>query len=259
MIAIRHSSATEWNKKLVETPGKRGETNSEWLARIKAESGLVLLGGASLPHFRIRVAQSHLRSDLLPSFWSLVGVLQGPKSFASVPLEVPDVSRVPGTNGIQRCLLADYDDPELFPNIAVISFTSDEAAIRSNIEHVMRQRGIIDLPGLMLPWLGYVWGAGQKGNPLFDSLGLPSSVFAEAVYGIARIELTPGLSSATSCPEAIWQAAKWWQNFYQSYESTDTETVAATVPAGQYTIRQPMAAVTAESTPPVRRSRRRRG
>jgi hypothetical protein len=27
--------------------------------------------------------------------------------------------------------------------------------------------------------------------------------------------LTPGLSSASSCPEAMWQAAKWWTGFYE--------------------------------------------
>jgi hypothetical protein len=33
---------------------------------------------------------------------------------------------------------------------------------------------------------------------------------------MAGFELTPGLSSASSCPEAIWQSAKWWTYYYES-------------------------------------------
>src|SRR5689334_11539156 len=45
--------------------------------------------------------------------------------------------------------------------------------------------------------------------------GLPSAAFVETVFARSGFELTPGLSSASSCPEAIWQSAKWWTNYYE--------------------------------------------
>ena len=36
---------------------------------------MLLLGGTSIVDFRMRIAQSELRQDLLPSFWSTCGLL----------------------------------------------------------------------------------------------------------------------------------------------------------------------------------------
>jgi hypothetical protein len=204
-----------------------------------------MLGGSSLSHFRIRVAQSHLRSDLLPSFWSLVGLLEDAQTFLSVPLDLrPEGSEIPATNAIQTCRIADYDDPQRFPNIAVLRFTDDHTPIRENAERIKAQRSVVDLPSLMLPWLGYIWGAGRAGNPLLEGHGLPSAAFVETAHGLAGIELTPGLSSSGSCPEAIWQAAKWWRQFYEGRTGTgEAREATTTAPMGSYMLRQPAAAV----------------
>jgi hypothetical protein len=37
----------------------------------------------------------------------------------------------------------------------------------------------------------------------------------EAAFAARGFDLTPGLESRSSCPEAIWQAATWWHGFYQ--------------------------------------------
>jgi len=151
---------------------------------------------------------------------------------------------VPRTNGVRTCRLEEYDDPVRFPNIAVLHFTDDERPIRRNIDRVKSQRSVIDLPSLMLPWLGYIWSVGQAANPLLAGQGLPSAAFVETVYGIAGIELTPGLSSASSCPEAIWAAAKWWHQFYAEEAGIGNEAHAiARMPAGHFAVRQPAAAV----------------
>lgn len=256
MIPIRHSPAPSPNAQLKRLTAKTGETNRQWLARVqafKAPGDILLLGGNSLEHFRIRCAQAHLRSDLLPSFWSFAGLLLDEDTFVSVPLSPPaDLSQVPAQNGVQICQLADYDDPARFPNVGVLRFPTSESPLqlraeneadeRNTIELVRRQRTILDLPGLILPWLGYVWGVGMHGNPLLEAKGLPSAAFIETVYGLAGIELTPGLSSASSCPEAIWQAAKWWHQFYQQQNAPAQQT-AKTTPSGVYFTRQPAAAV----------------
>src|ERR1043166_8425832 len=88
MISIRQSDATNANAALKEVKPKSKETNSSWLKRVGASDGVLLLGGASVAHFRIRVAQSHARADLKPSCWSLVGILTDSRTFLAVPLEL---------------------------------------------------------------------------------------------------------------------------------------------------------------------------
>ena len=123
MIPVRHSPHGDVNPHLRAVHAPRGMRNRQWLARVKASQGVILFGGATLAHFRIRVAESHLRSDLLPSLWSLAGILDGSDGFYSVPLDLRnEASDVPQKNGVQLCRLGDYDDPVLFPNIAVIDF-----------------------------------------------------------------------------------------------------------------------------------------
>jgi hypothetical protein len=105
-----------------------------------------------------------------------------------------------------------------------------------------------------------VWGAGARRNPLLDSAGLPGAAFVETAFGMAGIELTPGLSSGSSCPEAIWQSALWWHHYYKQsapLPTTSPQTAPAVrpaprviVPEGAYRVLQPAAAVTWEGKPP---------
>ena len=88
MISIRQSTAEKANEKLDEVKAEPGETNSAWLKRVRAKDGVLLLGGAAISHFRIRVAQSHARDDMTPSSWSLTGILLDDTKFLSVPLEL---------------------------------------------------------------------------------------------------------------------------------------------------------------------------
>jgi hypothetical protein len=254
VISIRQSAAEKSNELLKELKPKAKETNSAWIKRAGAADGLLLLGGAAISDFRIRVAQSHARADLTPSSWSLVGILVDGQTFLSVPLELcGPAGEIALGNGVQTCNLADYDDPDRFPNIAVIRFTPDYEKIIEFSRLIggnpatkkPAQRNIIDLPTLMLPWLSYIWICGKATNPLSDGLGVPSAAFVETVYGMAGIELTPGLASATSCPEAIWQAAKYWHDFYEeSMETTNEKNAAQQIPTGTFAVRQKAAAVT---------------
>jgi hypothetical protein len=249
VISIRRSPETTPNEALKEMPAGAGEANLAWLQRVGFNDGIVLFGGSSLAHFRVRVAQSHLRNDMLPSFWSLVGILWGNGSFVSAPLEFSDdTSSIPACNGVRICRLADYDDPARFPNVAALRFADDHAPVRAHVAAIRNGRSIIDLPSLILPWLAFIWGAGGARNPLLEGSGLPSAAFVETVCGMAGIELTPGLSSASSCPEAIWQSAKWWHGFYESADAAPGGGQAAPmVPQGAFTTRQPAAAVAVES------------
>lgn len=252
MIANNISPDVRKNRDFKSVKANKNEGNKAWLERVIAENkfsnqGLLLIGGNSTPDFHIRVAQSYLRHDLSPSYWSLAGILIDAESFYSVPLQWKDeLGEMPRRNAIQKCSLSEYDDPVHYPNFAFVQFTEDHTEILKYAERLQLQRSsVIDLVGLVINWLEYVWGVRQKKNPLFDGEGVPSAVFAEVIYGICGIELTPGLETSSSCPESIWQAAKWWSSFYK--ESSQIASIAtqaqSIIPTGCFTIRQSAAAV----------------
>ena len=238
------------NADLKRLLANEGESNTAWLDRafqegIAKEGSIVLLGGNSMADFRVRVSQSHLRFDLTPSHWSLVGVLTADNKLFTVPLEITgDISEIPHVNAVREFELSAYDDAGRFPNIAVIQVTTTPEKVVKYIDAMKLQRGLIDLPALVLSWLGFVWCVGKRGNPLLDGDGLPSAVFAETLFGLAGIELTPGLATASTCPEAIWQAAKWWASFYEQTSSVAAAVHAQSmVPKGCFVLRQPSAAI----------------
>lgn len=219
MITTRQSTATTRNAKVSDQREWAGN-NTAWLAQLPRgvvqPGAVLLLGGSSVADFRIRVAQSHLRQDLMPSFWSQVGIVVSADEFLSVPVSAPVATMdVAPNNAVCTCPIRDYADPRRFPNIAVLHFADRGAAIVDYARRVMRQRSAADLPLLLHAWLGFVWGVGTSPNPLMQSTGLPSSALVETAFGMAGIELTPGVASASSCPEAIWQSAIWWHDYYE--------------------------------------------
>jgi hypothetical protein len=273
---IRRSPASSRNDRVRSVPGRPGAGNRAWLAARAKPGDVVFVGGAGLADFRVRVAQSALRYDLLPGFWSMVGLAESATSMLTVPLGIGDEpSIVPAVNGVRRVKFAALDDPARYPNMAVIAFAESAAAIVSNVSKLKGQRSAVDLPSAILPWLGFVWGAAGQGTPLTAQVGLPGAALVETAFGMSGIELTPGLASGSSCPEAIWQSALWWHDYYRETASeagarvaTDREqvpagTVAAPrpiVPKGDYWVRQEAAAVTFDaSVTPSTRGRGGRG
>jgi hypothetical protein len=255
-----HTAPTSTEASLLKLQArKRDEGNKAWLERaMKTESpesgSIVLLGGANLTHFRLRTAQSQVRRDLLPSFWSHIAIVH-PDSMSTLyesSLEPPDGNfGVPRWHGIQTGTIATYDDPNRFPNIALVQWKLKTGALGENetlgtalntaINRLYSDRGTVDISSALWSWLGYVWGIADQTNPLLRGIGLPCAILVETVFSILGIELTPGLASQSTCPEAIWQAAKWWGDFYDS-EATLTEGR----PKGVFHIGQPAAAVTDE-------------
>ncbi len=259
MIPSRHSPATvpsdEGKKRLLDmVVPKPGEGNRKWLARAGCTEGVLLLGGTDLADFRIRVAQSHLRADFRPSYWSVIGLWFGGPRFLTVPLGTKDPSAVPVDNGVCECALSDYDDPVRYPNIAVVDFAESVQPLRQAAERIRGQRGIVDLPSLILPWLGFVWGTSGAVNPLLDGKGLPGAAFVEAAFSLMGLDVTPGVASSASCPEAIWNGAKWWRPFYEEVGRQELASgLKVIAPRGKLALRQLSAAV-----PPLSKRRRTR-
>jgi hypothetical protein len=275
-MTSRPSTATEYNDLVVEDSRKDGQTNTDWLNTTidgDAVGVLVLIGGCGLTDFRLRVAQSQVRRDLLPSHWSHVAIIRD-KVETSKDYKLYEISLeprkgfgiVPKNNAVQEGLSSAYDDINQYPNIAWLRFpVSSEVlkaevpladsgkkktarkrqmapaviarplgqAIDANIEEFRKRRGIIDMSAMITDWLGFAWGVPDRGNPIVRNVGVPSAVFVESIYGMLGIELTPGIATQGSCPEAIWQAARWWQDFYKSPASL---TMGA--PYGKYVLGQ---------------------
>lgn len=251
MLAVRQSPDADYNPSLRSLRRPRGQGNVEWIGRTGIEDGVMLVGGCSVVEFRIRVAQSRMRRDMLPSFWSMAGILRGAR--VQTVADVRNLDVVPKSNGIQSVRLREFDDPEDFPNVAVVQFTKNRAAIRNSAEVAKSQRSMLDIPELIVPWLAYVWGAGTQANPLLEGKGLPSAAFVEAAHALAGVDLTPGLASESSCPEAIWQAAKWWTSYYDAAAKDRATTAAgsgraqAMRPRGRYFIGQESACIPEEA------------
>lgn len=252
MLSMRASPAVGPNSGVVELQADRAESNRAWLARAGMPAGILLLGGASLVDVRVRFAQSIVRRDLTPSSWSQAGLLLDGEHMLTVPLDgAVDPSTVPATNAIRTVALDAFDDPGRYPNIAIVAFAAGGTGeLATAAEEVRRQRALIDLPALVVAWLAYAWGV-EDGNPLLAGRGLPSAAFVEAAHAVAGIELTPGLASASSCPEAIWQSARWWGDYYRESARVAAAGIARSagharpqVPSGFYAVRQPNAAVT---------------
>ena len=252
MISSRRSGELKKNPALVEMV--KPKTRPTVLSCVKdvtegeasPDGTLVLLGGTDLLHFHLRVAQSHIRHDMTPSSWSHAGIVMTGRR-GLVLHEVALDPRggfldMPASNGIHTVPIDQYDQPERFPNLAVLRFPMTPRpgeTVRDAIAKVQRERGVLDLTALILPWLGYTWGAGLPTNPLLSGNGIPSAAFVEAVFAALGIELTPGLATRASCPEAIWQAARWWHRYYEGpVEGKGAPKASAKIPRGCYWIGQ---------------------
>ena len=271
MISSRRSQASDDNELLTQGAllqnGSRPSLKDCLLSAAQKPPHMggifLLLGGTDVTHFHLRVAQSSVRGDFMPSYWSHCGILiPDRESFKlyDVPLDPPDgFHNMPMTNGVRERDPFPLDDPIRFPNLALLWFPirpHDSGSVIETLEmaikRVKNERGILDLTALILPWLRYVWGSGDGTNPLVAGNGIPAAAFIEAVCAVSGLELTPGLATKASCPEAIWQAAKWWHAYYQNVTPPAKKgpkgkqkkaAAGASQPVGMYWLGQPSASI----------------
>ena len=232
-VRVLKSPAKKRNDNVIQLDRATGEDNFAWLQRALKESLrgdyrnrslLILVGGDDPLSFRLRIAQSHVRHDMSPSAWSHVlfvptvtKTLSGSGTLEISLMPHGGFGRfgypIPN-NGMQIGQLDGYQSEKLFPNIALLSMPVPSSTIEASLAGMRFQRGALDCPQLILKWLGYCWGVGVPASPLIDGFGIPSAAVLEAAFAANGFDLTPGLESRSSCPEAIWQAANWWQDYY---------------------------------------------
>jgi hypothetical protein len=226
MLRILKSEAAETNNQFKEEVRKPKEDNLGWLGRVgdpKAPVSILLAGGADIASLRVRLAQSQARHDLSPSHWSHAALLLEPAKDLrkSVVLEVPlDRAPVssfpPECNGVEERPLGAFADRGAFPNVALIHLPVKRADVAAQCDRFRLQRAALDAPELVVRWLAFVWGVAKTPNPLLEGYGLPSAAMIEAVLAAAGHDVSPNLPSRSSCPEVLWQAAKWWHAYYKA-------------------------------------------
>lgn len=248
---MRQSTAATTNPLLKELSRQPGEGNAAWglraakamkTANPKAWTHLVLFGGSDLLSFRVRVAQSHLRQDMLPSFWSDAALIVldrkdvGSTEMFRVPLLQPEGTDFAAwSNGVVATPLSAFDDAARWPNVALIAMPVAQDQVLRAVGEFMRSRDDLDALALVLRWLAFAWGSERAGNPLHDNCGLPSACMLESVFAREQFDLTPGIESRRSCPESIWAAAKRWHEYYGATAARLSQREDG-VPVGRYVI-----------------------
>jgi hypothetical protein len=231
MIRMSASKSPSPNEELVRFERHEGEDNVGWLRRVldctdlQDHGAALLLGGRSTTDFRLRAAQAHARSDLNASFWSHLALLEvsGQDPAASIVHEISlsppnGFGYPPVSNALQSTPFARYASVKDYPNIALLRLPVAWEKIQEGLKQFALQRPSLDAVELLVAWLAFVWGVGSTPNPLLSGMGIPSASMVEAVVSFAGFELTPGMPSRSSCPEAVWQSAKWWHEYYKKQD-----------------------------------------
>jgi len=236
MLDTIRSGSSSWNPHFQEQP-RGGRGNLDWFAealgkRPDGKSTIVLVGGKSTTDLRLRTAQSEAREDLLPSDWSHTFALVDDATdknarLVEVPLdETSTLGFPPKNNALVEGMLGQYADETLHPNLAVLFLPIGLDEFVKSIERFKGLRSQMDAVELKARWLPYIWAVGAGTNPLHEGFGLPSAALVEAIAAANDFELTPGLASRSSCPEAIWQAARWWHEFHQQVGDAPDRSIA---------------------------------
>lgn len=207
------------------------ESNQEWIKRayesfslenIDDWSFIVLAGGKDVVSFRIRVAQSHLRSDMLPSFWSECGLLNITKSkfttatFHNLPLFQPALETyAPTRNGLVDLPFNKLPTQKHYSNLALLAIPVEQKKIIKSLKDYKGARVSYDAVENILPWLAYVWGAGNATNPLMQQIGFPSAMMLNQIFSANGFDLAPGVNANLSAPETFWSGVKHWQDYYK--------------------------------------------
>ncbi|MBE2247944.1 MAG: hypothetical protein IAE78_00255 [Myxococcus sp.] len=223
-MTMQASTAKKPNPKVTKAPRKPSEDNLRWFERHwgpdDGRTRLLLVGGTGPIDFRLRAAQAQARHDFTPSHWSHVA-LAGPSARVNRSRKVIEISLAPPggfghppeTNALQSGKLGRYSNAGHFPNVALFSLSVPWADVEAYVPRLQKQRSALDLVELTLTWLAHAWGVGPASNPLQQEQGIPAAVAAEALLNACGFDLSPGLTSRGSSPEAIWQGARWWHHY----------------------------------------------
>lgn len=231
MIRQTLSTSNFKNKEAKEFKRNGRENYAAWLERALTDmviadraswSFVLLFGGKDVAAFRLRVAQSPNRRDMLPSYWSDCALLDIPDgkiadtNIITLPLlQPPSASFAPARNGVLTENIAKIPVGK-FPNVALLAIPVERQKISEAINTYRDSRQAYDALKNILPWLAYMWGTEDSFNPLRQQIGLPSAVMINQIFATQGFDLAPGVNSQTATPEAFWSAASYWHEYYRN-------------------------------------------
>ncbi|MEQ8763921.1 MAG: hypothetical protein RL885_08340 [Planctomycetota bacterium] len=227
---------------------------------IDRKAGILLIGGTSARDLVVRQAQSLLRFDRLPSYWSHAALILDwpdtaePKDVigAEVCLEPGDPTlQVPERNGVTFFRLDQYLDRDPFPNLAFGTLclkepkkqeskkkkgkSTDEAHVKANRDDLDPEvlKGKVVQAALnpcqdrmrfpLWEWLGQ-WQSfvhsAGNENPILQGIAHPGAAFCEYAYQAAGIDVTPGATAPNASPEHLWNAQIRWSQAWVSGGAT---------------------------------------
>ena len=184
-----------------------------------------LVGGCDPASVAVRQAQSFLRFDRRPSYFSHVFLFAGRgDALLECRLVGADPSR-PENGGIWRDRARRYADPKDYPNKAVIEFgftpapnglTAEERVSKvlkaARDPRLVRER--YDLWEMVAGWQQYLFEPVRTPNPLAERLPHPGAAYVRWALGMAGIEAAPGALDEFDAPEHFWAAANYWYRQY---------------------------------------------
>lgn len=200
-------------------------------ARRFAGPWILLVGGSDLASTRLRMAQSVVRFDERPSYWShaaLVLDVDPGDVLDSTGVEIalwPPSTTGPERNYLSFFKLREYASDRRFPNLAVLSVAElgspeserggEHVDTRSLAERVrgaaLREhpgRGVHAFGPWVAAWTSYVLA--PSANPLLADLPLPSTALVDYVYASSGVDLLPAAATPALCPEAVWASARYY-------------------------------------------------
>ncbi|MGV8838150.1 hypothetical protein [Cellvibrio sp.] len=230
MIKQTLSAQSSIKSDIDELRRMNNESNLEWIKRAYESfslekmddwSFIVLAGGKDVVSFRVRVAQSHLRGDMLPSFWSECALFKIVKSnfstakFYNLPLFQPAFETyAPTRNGLVELTFNKLPTQKDYPNLALLAIPVGQKEILRSLKDYKGARVSYDAAVNILPWLAFVWGAGNAANPLMQQIGFPSAMMLNQIFSANGFDLAPGVNANLSAPETFWSGVKHWQDYY---------------------------------------------
>ena len=190
---------------------------------------LLLVGGTDWRSLVTRAAQSTIRLDLQPSFWSQAAVLlewAGALDSAcglEVAFDPPEPARqVPERNGVTRFNLNRYLDGKQYPHLALVGFRPgdvqqnpaaaniDGTKIREAALSPNRERIRFPLWNYLGGWARYLYDTSACPNPLDNNVPHPGASFCEYAFEAGGIDLNPNATGPQASPELFWAAAVHW-------------------------------------------------
>ena len=202
-----------------------------------------LIGSRDLPGHSLRMAQSILRWDLRPSYWSHVFVVAEPvtsrTSLSKLKiLEIPLFPRngqfpKPENNGVNEGTLGQYEDKAVDANVGLVAITMSDPEVQKLLKRAQAwnaDRVRYNFWDMLGAWQSYLWSQGTKTNPLREGVPIAASAYIEFIFERLGMGVTPGASSRNSAPEHLWNAARWWHKAFKE----DNRKIA-----GMYVARDP--------------------